>query len=294
MAQATSMYIIAGNRGNFQDAVVNNSHKGPVMVNYWTDKAGPCLRLWPVLEKLAGDYAGRFLLVNLNTDNEGALAREYGVTSVPTVKLFLRGQLVDQIHGAESEIEFRRMLNRHLARESDAQLASAVETYRQANVELAFATLDSLMIQDPENPRIFLAYAKFLMREKHYQRTIEVIDASDLETNSEEAAILKANAIMLATVEQAPTLEQLRQALGDNADDPELLFQLAATQLTADEFAAAMENLLRIMQLDKNYLNDIAGRSMRAIFAMLGRDQPLVRDYRQRMMDLNKPRAYYR
>jgi putative thioredoxin len=287
MAQATSMYIIDGNRENFQDAVLNNSSKGPVMVNYWTDKAGPCLRLWPVLEKLAGDYAGRFLLVNINTDDESALAREYGVTSVPTVKLFLRGQVVDQIHGAESEIQFRRMLDRHLARASDTQLTDAVEAYRQGSVEQAFAMLDSLMIQDPENPRIFLAYAKLLMREKRFQRVVEVIDASGLERNSDEAAMLKANAIMLATVELAPTLEQLQLALSENADNPEILFQLAATQLTADDYAAAMENLLRIMQLDKNYRDGVAGRSMRAVFAMLGRDQPLVRDFRRRMMDLN-------
>jgi putative thioredoxin len=287
MAQTLSRYIIDGNRGNFQDAVLNNSAKGPVLVNYWTEKAGPCLRLWPVLEKLASEYAGRFLLVNINTDDEGALAREYGVTSVPTVKLFLRGQVVEQIHGAESEQQFRRMLDRHLARASDTQLAHAVETYRQGHVEQAFAALDSLMIQDPENPRVFLACAKLLMREKRYPRVVEVIDASALEKNSEEAAMLKAGAIMLGTVEQAPPLEQLHQALAENADDAEALFQLAATQLTADDFAGAMELLLRIMQLDKNYRDGIAARSMRAIFAMLGRDQPLVRDYRQRMMDLN-------
>ncbi len=81
-----------------------------------------------MLEKLAGDNAGRFMLVNVNTEDEGALALDYGVTSVPTVKLFLRGRMVDQIYGAESEVPFRRMLDHHLARESDAQLASAVET----------------------------------------------------------------------------------------------------------------------------------------------------------------------
>jgi putative thioredoxin len=287
MANMINPCIIDGNRGNFQDAVLNNSSKGPVMVNYWTEKAGPCLRLWPVLEKLAGDYVGRFLLVNINTDDEGALAREYGVTSVPTVKLFLRGQVVDQIHGAESEIQFRRMLDRHLARESDTELAHAVEAYRQGEIEQAFAALDSLMIQDPENPRIFLAYAKLLMREKRYQRVVEVIDASALEKDNEEAAMLKANAIMLTAVEQAPPLERLREMLDENAADPALLFQLAATQLTLDDFATAMDNLLRIMQLDRNYRDGIAGRSMRAIFAMLGREHPLVRDYRQRMMDLN-------
>jgi putative thioredoxin len=63
-----SSYIIDVTSENFSDAVLSNSHKGPVMVNYWAENAGPCLRLWPVLEKLANDYNGQFLLANwINT-----------------------------------------------------------------------------------------------------------------------------------------------------------------------------------------------------------------------------------
>ncbi|HHO59295.1 MAG TPA: co-chaperone YbbN, partial [Thiotrichales bacterium] len=94
-----SRFIIEATQDNFNEAVLSNSHKGPVLVNYWADNAGPCLRLWPVLEKLANDYAGQFLLVNVDTNDQRQLAQEYGVNSVPTVKLFVNGEVVEQVHG---------------------------------------------------------------------------------------------------------------------------------------------------------------------------------------------------
>ncbi len=69
-----SSYILDVTGEKFNEVVLSNSHKGPVMVNYWADNAGPCLRLWPVLEKLANDYNGQFLLVNIDTNKEKQLA----------------------------------------------------------------------------------------------------------------------------------------------------------------------------------------------------------------------------
>jgi putative thioredoxin len=84
-----SNYILDITGNEFNEAVLSNSHKDPVMVNYRADNAGPCLRLWPVLEKLANDYNGQFLLVNVDTNKEKQLARDCGVNSVPTVSNLL-------------------------------------------------------------------------------------------------------------------------------------------------------------------------------------------------------------
>src|SRR5690606_21332874 len=98
-------------------------------VNYWAPWAGPCLKLWPVLEKLAHEFGGRFLLVNLNTDKHQALAKSFGVNSLPTLKVFRNGQVIDQVYGAESEASLRRLLQRHLPRDSDRHIAAAVRRY---------------------------------------------------------------------------------------------------------------------------------------------------------------------
>ena len=95
-------HVIDATGENFHQLVIANSAKGTVLVNYWTPNAGPCFKLWQVLESLSQDYQGRFLLVNVNTDTQKSLARENGITSVPTIKIYQRGTVVESIYGAQS------------------------------------------------------------------------------------------------------------------------------------------------------------------------------------------------
>jgi putative thioredoxin len=282
---SVSPYIIDAGRGNFEDAVLKNSHKGPVMVNYWAEGAGPCLRLWPVLEKLANDYAGKFLLVNVSTDEDNKLARDYGVTSVPTVKLFLDGEVVDQIHGAESEQSFRKMLDLYVARDSDAELAKAVAEYQQGHLEEAFNMLSQLVFLDPENSRIQLTHAKLLIREQRYDDAFEILEKTPLKNENVEAGLLMSNALFLTTAADAPDIETLQQSIEAKPDDMSLWLQLASLNMISSQFAEAMDALLHIFKADKNYRDGLAGICLRAIFTLLGNDDPSVKEYRQRMMD---------
>lgn len=282
---SVSSYIIDAGRGNFEDAVLKNSHKGPVMVNYWAEGAGPCLRLWPVLEKLANDYAGKFLLVNISTDEDNKLARDYGVTSVPTVKLFLNGEVVDQIHGAESEQSFRKMLDQHVARDSDIELAKAVAEYQQGNLEEAFNMLGQLVFLDPENSRIILTHAKLLIREKRYNVAFELLEKTPLKNENVEAGLLMSNALFLATVADAPDIETLQQSIETDPGDMSLWLQLASRNVVNSQFTEAMDALLHIFKANKNYRDGLAGVCLRALFTLLGNDDPTVKEYRQRMMD---------
>src|SRR4030066_136451 len=104
---ANSPYVFDANADNFARLVLENSAKGPVLVNYWSPRAGPCMMLMPRLVRLAAEFGGRFLLVMLNTDELGRLAREHGVNSLPTVKVYRHGNVVDTLHGAGSEAELR-------------------------------------------------------------------------------------------------------------------------------------------------------------------------------------------
>ena len=278
-------YIIDAGRSTFEEAVLKNSHKGPVMVNYWAEGAGPCLRLWPVLEKLANDYAGKFLLVNISTDDDKKLAREYGVTSVPTVKLFLNGEVVDQIHGADSEKSFRKMLDKYLARASDIDLANAVAEYQQGHLDEAFKSLSQLMFLDPDNPRIQLTHAKLLIREQRYAEAFDLLEKTPLKNENEEAGLLMANALFLSTAESAPDIETLKQAIASNPDDMSLKLQLASQNMMHSHYAEALDALLHIYKTDKNYRNGLAGVCLRAIFTLLGHDDSIVKEYRQRMLD---------
>src|SRR4030067_109530 len=124
---ATSPYVFDATAENFHALVLENSDKGPVLVNYWSPRAGPCLMLMPRLIRLATEFGGRFLLVMLHTDELGRLARDHGVTSLPTVKLFRRGEAIDTLHGAESETVLREFSSQQVSREAGRKYAAQRE-----------------------------------------------------------------------------------------------------------------------------------------------------------------------
>ena len=280
-----SSYIIDVTSENFNDAVLSNSHKGPVMVNYWAENAGPCLRLWPVLEKLANDYNGQFLLVNIDTTKEKQLAQDYGVNSVPTVKLFINGEVIDQIHGYDSPDSFKKMLDKYLARESDKALAAAVTEYQKGNKEIAFEQLGKLVFIDPENNRILLTLAKLLMKEESYDQAYALLEKTPLKNENEEAVVLMTNALFLSTVQQSAEPDELEKQLKDNPDDKDILFGICSQQMMQSKFAEAMDILLKIIKLDYTWRDGIASLCLRGLFIMLGKDNPIVVEYRQKLID---------
>ena len=280
-----SAYILDVTGKEFNEAVLSNSHKGPVMVNYWAEKAGPCLRLWPVLEKLANDYNGQFLLVNIDTNKEKQLARDSGVNSVPTVKLFINGEVVDQIHGYDSPDSFKKMLDKYLARESDKELAAAVTDYQNGNKEKAFEQLNRLIFIDPENSRIQLTFAKLLMKEEAYEQAYALLEKTPLKSESEEAVVLMSNALFLATAQKTAEIETLEKQLDETPDNLETLFEFCSHKMMQSKYTEAMDILLRIIKLDYSWRDGIASLCMRGLFIMLGKDNPIVIEYRQKLID---------
>lgn len=282
---SVSPYILDASRENFQEIALENSHKGPVLVNYWTSKAGPCLRLWPILEQLANEYQGKFLLVNVNTDDDAALAREHGVNSVPTVKLFLNEQVVDQIHGFDSVNSFKQMLDKYVSRNSDKDLADAVAIYQQGEVEQCFELFSRLLILDPENPRILTTYAKLLMREKRYQLAHEVLEQHMAADATEEMMFLSANALILAKSEINPSKEDLDAILQTDKENIAALFQRGCLYVLETNFTAALDDFLRAYAMDKTYEDGAIRKCMHAVFIMID-DEAMVKEYRRRMMDV--------
>ena len=280
-----SSYIIDVTSENFSDAVLSNSHKGPVMVNYWAENAGPCLRLWPVLEKLANDYNGQFLLANVDTSKEKQLAHDYGVNSVPTVKLFINGEVIDQIHGYDSPDSFKKMLDKYLARESDRELADAVAKYQGGDKESAFDQLNKLVFIDPENSRILLTFAKLLIKEEAFDQAYNLLEKTPLKNESEEAVVLMTNALFLSTMQESAGLESLEIQREDKPDDPAILFQLCSQHMMQSHFSEAMDLLLRIIKIDTTWRNGIASLCLRGLFIMLGKENSAVIEYRQKLID---------
>ena len=102
----TPTYILEGTGENFDRLVIENSRRGLVLVDFWAPWVGPSVRQREILSQLAQDYAGSFLLVSVNTDEQKALAERFGVRSLPSFKIFRHGELTCEYHGVQPEADY--------------------------------------------------------------------------------------------------------------------------------------------------------------------------------------------
>ena len=282
-----SRLILEASPETFAEMVIGNSMRGPVMVNYWSAKAGPCLKLWPLLEKLVNDYSGRYLLVNFDTDKYLNFARsELGITSVPTVKMYMQQQVVDTIHGVESEKSFRNMIDKYMPRASDPLVVDALRQYQEDNVDASLEQLKALYQQDPDNPRIALTMMKLLLREGRFESLFGFHQKlSPVLKKNEEIINLESHGQFLFAANQAGDRSQLEQALLKQPDNLELRFKLGALHLVEDNYTEAMDQLLEIIKQDHQYRNDVAVKGMVTILNLIGSNTDTARAYRSKMLN---------
>ena len=98
----------------FKKEVIEKSKTTPVLVDFWADWCGPCKMLAPTLEKIAKDYDGKLIVAKAATDDNQDAASKFGVMSIPAVKLFKDGKVVDEFVGAQPEATIKQWLDQKL------------------------------------------------------------------------------------------------------------------------------------------------------------------------------------
>ena len=276
-----SPYIHAAIADNFQSLVLDNSNRGPVLVNFWSRKAGPCLRQYPILDKIIHHYGGRILLVNIDTEKEVILTKEYGITSVPTLKLFRDEQVVETWHGYQSEENLLKVMDNYVARESDQELARAVQTYAEGKTTEAYEMIANAIVNDPVNPRLPLAMCKLLKHEERYEEALKVINALPAAIRK-NAEITQFHDLLSFYVDIDPTknIAALNTRLESSPDDIEAKQQLTAHYVIAQQYEKALKQLVSIIDTDPGYADNYAQKAMLRVFNLLGSKHPLVAKYR--------------
>jgi len=283
-----SPFIADVTQNSFESEVVARSRTTPVLVDFWAAWCGPCKMLMPVLTRLAGEYRGKFFLAKVNSDREQALASQFGVRSLPTVKLFRNGQVVDEFMGVQPEKTIRALLDRHIPRESDARIQDAAQAVRAGRHDEALAILQQAMAGDPDNDRVKLELARLFLhlgRNDDADRTLAALSSET--RDGADAVALRVRLEFARVVQTARAPDQLLQAVQANPKDSAARYELAAHLVVRQQLEAALDQLLDIVRTDRKWNHDAARKAMISIFNLLGNGET-VNEYRRKLsMALN-------
>ncbi len=280
-------HIIEVHEADFPDKVIAESRRRAVLVDFWADWCNPCRILMPVLTKLADEYAGGFLLAKVNTEVERELAAQQNIRSLPTLRLYRDGKVVEELLGAQPESAIRAALDPWVVRKSDEVLEQALTLEASGQRQQALSMLEQAWRDDPGNPRLPFELLRMLVAENRPDQAQEVLDSLPVSLQSDDRAATWRSLVEFSRdVSDAPDMESLQAEVAANPDNSAARYQLAARQLLDRHYDAALENFMELLKRDRNYGKGAAQRGLLATFAMLGKDDPRVAEYRRKMFAL--------
>lgn len=277
--------IVDIDMSNFQQVVLEGSMNTPVLLDCWAPWCEPCKNLMPVLEKLAREYHGAFILAKLNIEEYPQIAAQLGIRSVPDVKLIMQGQLFDQFQGALPEKQIREWLAQYIQAPADVPASpeeQAEAALAAGDPTTARAIYQQLVQDNPGQVDYQIALAGALLAENNTARAKAVLDG--LPPEDRDAPKARGVRARLEFGEEAPTAEEL--AALEGRDDSEALFKRALRQVADGDYENGLDGLLAIMKRDRAYGDDAARKTLIRVFDALGAEHPLTVTYRRRLFAL--------
>ncbi|MGM0772501.1 MAG: tetratricopeptide repeat protein [Pseudomonadota bacterium] len=286
---SNSPYIFEATMDNFQQDVMEASSKTPILIDVWAEWCAPCKQLMPLLEKLADEYRGGFMLAKVNADEQQQLTGSLGVRSLPTVILVKDGQAVDGFNGALQESEIRNILDKHIEipEDEEAPYDKAHRLWEEGDVEAALAVLAEMNRNDPEDLKVLIDLAQLKAELGDLETAEQVLESLPPEEKMQhQAKQLAARIKFLKASAELPPVKELEDSLDKDPKDPNALHLLALHHILQENNAEAMELLIRLMQVDSKYKDEVAKTTLIELFDKLGNNNPDVRTYRRKLYTL--------
>jgi putative thioredoxin len=280
-----------GTEATFMKDVIEESKTVPVIVDFWATWCGPCKTLGPMLEAAVTAAKGRVKLVKIDVDKAQALSAQLRIQSIPTVYAFFNGQPVDGFQGAIPQSEIKKFVDSLSAMGPDGGLADALAAAEEMLAEGAAAdaaeTFAAILAEEPENAGAYGGLIRSYLAVDDLDKAQGFADAAPAKiAGSVEVTAAKAQIELARQAAKAGPEAELRAALARDPGNRQTMFDLALALHAADKVDEAVDVLLDLFRVDREWNDGAAKAQLFTIFGALKPQDPIVLKGRRRLSSM--------
>ena len=269
---------------NFQSEVAEKSAQKPVLLEFYADSPEANQDYSISLRQLAGEYQGKFLLARVNIQNNRQLVQQLQVRTLPTVKVIFQGKMLQDLEGPQELEQLRTLLDQITMSPLDRIRENMGEMLANGQRAEAIEMLQQVISQEPSNYALQAELSDLLILDGRVDEGKQILEKLSSDTEGIEKPANRLYFLELAA--SLPSTTELYYELDKNRDNLAVRMDLAFALIAGNELEAALDQLLEILKIDREWEEQKARTTMIRVFSLLGKGSQIATVYRRKMFTL--------